>query len=135
MDIITLALARKFTKDTVNGLGAIKGAPCTIKSITEDDSSTIVTFGWTGTDGSEQTTELKIPRSNGIQNIEINEEGSLLFTMTNGDTIDVGKLSGNACDPDGCDCVTRLIATDEDVEPLLEQIGLYDVADFALLDE
>lgn len=31
MDIVTLALAKKFTRDTVVGLGAIKGANCIVK--------------------------------------------------------------------------------------------------------
>ena len=33
MDLMTLGLSKKYTEDTVIGLGAIKGAPATISKI------------------------------------------------------------------------------------------------------
>jgi hypothetical protein len=56
------ALSKNFTKKTVIGLGAIKGANCTIKSTEHVDGQTIVIFEWTSTDGSEtkQTTEIRV---------------------------------------------------------------------------
>lgn len=48
MDILTYSLSKKHTEETVVGLGALKGAPCTIQSIVEDDSGKLVTFKWTG---------------------------------------------------------------------------------------
>lgn len=60
MDIVTLALAKKYTEKTVVGLGAIKGAPATIQSITKADGRNTVTFKWTGTDGSTQTQEMYV---------------------------------------------------------------------------
>lgn len=58
MDIISYALSRKFTEDTVIGLGALKGANCTIKSIVHQDGINTVTFEWTGTDGTTKTSEM-----------------------------------------------------------------------------
>lgn len=58
MDIISYALSRKFTEDTVIGLGALKGANCTISSIVHRDGINIVTFEWTGTDGTTKTSEM-----------------------------------------------------------------------------
>lgn len=71
IDIVTLALARKYVNDTANALGAVKGAPCTIKAVEETDSGNIITFGWIGTDGSEQTTQITIRHGTG--EVEINE--------------------------------------------------------------
>ncbi len=61
IDILTLAMARKFTKDTVNGLGAVKGAPCEIIGIEDTGDANVVTFQWAGTDGSVQTQQMTIP--------------------------------------------------------------------------
>lgn len=55
MDVITLAVAKKFTKDSLKGAGALKGANCTIKSIEAVPEGNKVTFEWTLTDGSKKT--------------------------------------------------------------------------------
>lgn len=62
MDIVTLALARKYVEETAKGLGAVKGSPCTIKSITEGENGSTVVFAWTGADGVEQTSSTFLPR-------------------------------------------------------------------------
>ena len=62
MDIVTLALARKYVEETAQGLGAVKGSPCTIKSITEGEDGSTVVFAWTGVDGVEQTSTTFLPR-------------------------------------------------------------------------
>lgn len=40
----TLALARKYTKDTAEGVGAIAGKPCQIQSATEIAGGKRITF-------------------------------------------------------------------------------------------
>jgi hypothetical protein len=55
MDFIALSIAKKYVDDTANGLGAVKGATATIKSITPVDGGNNVVFEWTGTDGTKQT--------------------------------------------------------------------------------
>ena len=55
MDLLTLSLAKKYTDDATNGLGAVKGANATIENITPVDGGNNVTFAWTGTDGKKQT--------------------------------------------------------------------------------
>lgn len=55
MDAITLALAKKYTEETVKGAGALKGANCTIESIEAVPEGNKVTFEWTLTDGSQKT--------------------------------------------------------------------------------
>lgn len=60
LDLITLAAAKSYVGETAEGLGAVKGAPATIKSITEIDGGHRVTFEWTGTSGTKQTSTLDV---------------------------------------------------------------------------
>lgn len=60
MDLITLAAAKGYVGETADSLGAIKGAPATIKSITEIDGGHRVTFEWTGTSGKKETSTLDV---------------------------------------------------------------------------
>lgn len=137
IDIITLALARKYTKDTANALGAVKGAPCTIDSIVDTGDANVVTFGWTGTDGTHQTSTMTVKHGVGVADMKLDDTGMLTCTLSDGTIIDVGEIpvGGNCCDPDTCTCITDQIATDDDVDPLLTAIGLYDMTAAALMDE
>lgn len=58
MDVISYALSKRYTDDTVIGLGYLKGASCTIKSIVHQDGINTVTFEWTATDGTTRTSEM-----------------------------------------------------------------------------
>lgn len=60
MDLITLAAAKGYVGETADSLGAIKGAPATIKSITKIDGGHRITFEWTGTSGTKQTSTLDV---------------------------------------------------------------------------
>lgn len=60
LNTTTYVLSKGYTKSTSNSLGAVKGAPATIKSITEIDGGHRVTFEWTGNSGKEQTEDLII---------------------------------------------------------------------------
>lgn len=62
MDILTYALAKSYTDKALLGVGALKGAPCTIKSQIETDDSYIITFEWTGTSGETETSQLIIKK-------------------------------------------------------------------------
>lgn len=44
ISVVTLALAKKYTKDTAAGMGAVKGAPCKIKKTEKIDGQNIITF-------------------------------------------------------------------------------------------
>lgn len=54
------AILKKYVQDTAIGFGAVKGAPCTIKSIKKDGKKNIVTFEWTATNGQKRTSELTV---------------------------------------------------------------------------
>ena len=51
------SLSRKFTEDTADALGAVKGAPCEIEKIEYDEEAgtVTITFSWTGDSGQVQT--------------------------------------------------------------------------------
>ena len=70
-------LSKSFTKKSLDGQGALKGAPCTIKSITEVDGGQKVTFEWTGTSGTKQTSEMTV--KNGVSIPSLDENGVLYF--------------------------------------------------------
>lgn len=55
MDAVTLSLSKKYTDDTANALGAVKGANATVESISPVEGGNQVVFAWTGTDGKKQT--------------------------------------------------------------------------------
>jgi len=139
IDVLTLAVARKFTTETVNGLGALKGAACSIDSIVDTGDANVVTFGWTGEDGAHQTSAMTIKHGAGVAGMAIDESGMLVCTLTDGTVIDVGRLpnggisGGGSCNPE--DCLTDQIATDDDIDPLLSAIGLEDMSTAYLLDE
>ena len=76
---IAYALSKKYVADTADSLGSLKGAPCTIKSITEVDGGQKVTFEWTGTSGTKQTSEMTV--KNGVSVIGISDKGNGKFTL------------------------------------------------------
>lgn len=92
LDIITLAVAEKYTRDTAIGLGAVKGAPCTISKIEEVTDGTEITFKWTGDDGSTNTRKIKVEDGVSVENITIGAGNHLLITLTDDTVIDAGEL-------------------------------------------
>lgn len=77
LNILTLGSSKTYTDESLLGLGALKGAPCTIKSITEVDGGQKVTFEWTGTSGTKQTSEMTV--KNGVSIPSLDENGVLYF--------------------------------------------------------
>lgn len=92
MDIVTYALARKYVKDTAIGLGAVKGAPCRIQSIVEDDDKATITFTWTATDGTDKTSILNIKNGLKIIGIDFNDANELVCTMSDGTELKTSPL-------------------------------------------
>lgn len=57
---VAFVLSKRYVKDTAAGLGAVKGAPATIQQIADIDGGHRITFGWVGTDGTQQTSTLDV---------------------------------------------------------------------------
>ena len=77
LNILTLGSSKTYTDESLLGLGSLKGAPCTIKSITEVDGGQKVTFEWTGTSGTKQTSEMTV--KDGVSIPSLDENGVLYF--------------------------------------------------------
>lgn len=100
MDLITYALAKKYVNDTVDGLGAIKGASCTIESVTETDNSTEIVFLWTGTDETQQRETISIP---------------------------YGKQGNSGVDGRGIESISFIASTGGDVSGILGATDVYQI--------
>ena len=79
LEILTLGSSKTYTRESLLGLGSLKGAPCTIKSITEVDGGQKVTFEWTGTSGTKQTSEMTV--KNGVSVTGVSDKGNGIFTL------------------------------------------------------
>ena len=67
--IIALNKAKKYTADSLDGLGAVKGANCTIKSTTPKDNGTEIIFEWTGISGTKETTTMNNETRQHLKNL------------------------------------------------------------------
>lgn len=93
--IIALLLSKKFTKDTVVGMGAIKGAACQVQSINKVGKITTVTLKWEDNTGGVHTQSFEIEDGAdgvSVSNATINASGNLILTLSDGSTIDCGKV-------------------------------------------
>jgi len=86
-------LSKKYTNDSLVGIGALKGAPCEVQSVNKVGSTTTVTLKWTDTNGIDHTTSFDIEDGNGIAGASIDEKGELIITLTDGTEIDCGKVN------------------------------------------
>lgn len=58
LSVETLALAKSYVDDTLNGVGAVQGKNCTIQSITKEGTTNTVTFAWTDDNGNVSTSPM-----------------------------------------------------------------------------
>lgn len=91
MDIVSYALSKKYMEKSLDGLGALKGANCTIKSTTPTDEGTEIVFEWTGTSGTKETTTILVKNGVSVTDVEIDSNNHLICTMSDGSTIDAGE--------------------------------------------
>ena len=80
MDKKSLAVSKKFTEDSLDGIGALKGAPCEILSIENNDDGThTITYQWTSNSGKtlQDTMTVKDGASAYALAVESGYEGTL----------------------------------------------------------
>ena len=139
IDAKTLAASKKYTKETVEGAGAIKGKNCTIDSISPITGGNRVTFKWTLDDGTVQTGVMDVMDGAdgapgiqgptgpagadgrdgadglGIKSVDIDGNNHLIITYDDDTTHDAGEIpggSGSVTSVNGKNGVVVLYATD-----------------------
>ena len=88
-------LSKRKLKQSLNGLGAIAGAPVQIASITKDIGGHEVKFKWQGNDGSIQYSTMIV--MDGLSTIkaefrEIDNEAHLIFVLSDNSELDAGII-------------------------------------------
>ena len=75
------ALAKKYTDDTANEFGGLKGTPCTIKSVKHQNGRNIVTFEWKNSAGETRESEMIV------------KDGTPIYVWESGDHYEYGDLA------------------------------------------
>lgn len=93
--IIAYILSKKYTNDTVIGMGAIKGAACQVQSINKVNKTTTITLEWEDNVGTSHTQSFDI--EDGLDGVSvtgatIKPDGHLELTLSNGNSIDCGQV-------------------------------------------
>jgi hypothetical protein len=124
MDLVTLALAKKYTADTAEQFGAVKGANCTL-SVTEVTDGHQNTFTWKNDDDETQTTSYVVKDGkdgkdgvdgrDGIDGTPVEANPTLAGTETELSSIEIGSTKykiGTATDyPDYAKTEMEEVAT------------------------
>ena len=97
LNVPAYVLSKKYTDNTVIGMGALKGAPCKIKSIVKKDGQNIITFEWKDDNGDTHESTLAV------------DDGTPIYTWTSGTTYHYGDLVIYAS------CFYRCIVENSDV--------------------
>lgn len=95
LSIVTLAVAKAYTKATADAMGALKGAPCEVKFTEAIPGGTKVTLGWESKSGQQESTFFYVmdgQDGKGIASVLVNAEGHLIITYTDGTSTDAGKI-------------------------------------------
>ena len=76
----TYVLSKKYTDETAKEFGALKGAPCTIKSIEKLNNQNIVTFEWQNSQGETRESIMSV------------KDGTPIYTWESGHSYIVNDL-------------------------------------------
>lgn len=61
-DVEIIGMLRSYVKETIEGAGALEGAPCQIQSVVDNEDGTqTITFLWEDNEGVSHTTEVNLP--------------------------------------------------------------------------
>ena len=114
ISILTLAVAKKYTDDSIAGAGGLEGKPCQIQSIEAITGGNRVTFLWEDNDGVEHTDTMDVMNGTdgtdgqdglGIKSVAVNAQNHLIVTYDDNTTSDAGeiKVVGKVNSVNGCD--------------------------------
>lgn len=108
-------LSKKYTTQSLDGLGALKGANCVVKETKTVDDGIEITFEWTGTSGTKETTTILVKNGedgkdgNGIVKVEKIKTVDLVdtyrMTFDDGSTFDYEVVNGGGSDSGKIDII------------------------------
>ena len=96
MDNITLATAKTYVKESLQGAGAIVGKNVQVSKIEPIIGGNKVTFTYTLDDGTQKNSYLEVmngEKGDSVTSASINNDGILSFTLSNGKTLQAGKIA------------------------------------------
>ena len=111
LDIIAIAIAKKYVDESLEGVGAIAGKPCQIQKKEAITGGTRVTFLWVDNSDVEHTTTMDVMNGidgqdgqdgqdgadgKGIKSVAVNAESHLIITYTDDTTSDAGAIEVHA---------------------------------------
>lgn len=97
---ITKAVVEKYVRDSLDGVGALKGAPCTIQSITDISGGKRVTYEWKDANDVSHTATMDVMNGakgdagNGVDSVDIDANNHLIVTFDDGTMHDAGEIEG-----------------------------------------
>ena len=101
--IIALGRAKKYVAESLDGLGALKGANCVIESVDNVPEGNRVTFSWTGISGTKETTTILVKngeQGNGVVKVEKIKTVDLVdtyrMTFDDGSTFEYEVANGDS---------------------------------------
>lgn len=92
VNLVTLALAKKYIDEVIAGVAVIEGADCRIKSITKEGNKNIVTFEWERSDGTTTTSTMTVNDGATPTSVAIDDDNHIIFTMDDGTQLDGGVM-------------------------------------------
>ena len=100
MDLISYALSKKYTKESLLGGGAVVGKNVTVSSITPIDGGNRVTFSYTLDDGTVKTSAMDVMDGNGVVKVEKIKTVDLVdtyrMTFSDGSTFEYEVTNGSS---------------------------------------
>ena len=114
ISILTLAVAKKYTDDSIAGAGGLEGKPCQIQSIEAITGGNRVTFLWEDNDGVEHTDTMDVMNGTdgadgqdglGIKSVAVTPQNHVIVTYDDNTTEDAGEITiiGKVNSVNGCD--------------------------------
>ena len=93
--LTAFALSKKYTEETAEEFGALKGASCQIQSIVAITGGNRITFLWENSSGATRTSTLDVMDGEdglSIVSATIGADDHLILTLSNGTTLDAGEI-------------------------------------------
>lgn len=76
-DVEIIGMLRSYVKETIEGAGALEGAPCQIQSVVDNEDGTqTITFLWEDNEGTSHTTAVNVPSA--IYDFELLQNGQVI---------------------------------------------------------